>query len=616
MERWDKGHTRDRGGDSRLLLAFQRRLLRLAWRLDLWPPLYGCWRGDPLHRAGAHVEPRWTKFEMAFGGPGNLGICPVLNGSRHYGPTSPELSDPRDAIDFAFLLARSAFSQPCLHADAGGSQPNANSFQFGRSARPAGTHQPDSPVVVLVLNGSGMGSEYEMGALRTKFQRRFRHGSLMSLAMANPTIGYRNLQRKLKRWIFPVVLCLIFLAQCAWFVRTQSLTYDEPVDIAGGLEAWRDHRFELYNDHTPLARLLVSLPLLDQRWQIDLQTSSTVGWRVSRISPDPESLAERARAMNVFCGLILAFVLWATARRLFSESAANVALALYVFSPTVIANFSVATTDGAVTVLIFACAAQLLRWRARPSWERTIAMGVLLGLMLLAKFSAPVMFVLAILWMLVLKPQGLAFNPVRWNWTKVAAALAIAFFVVWAGYFFHVSRLTVHDQVLTVSFPHRANVVYKPVRNRMNFSILVPAGEYLEGFRTVVRHNRHGMPAYLFGEASKSGGWRSYYPAVMLLKWPVITLLLFAASLLLLLLGKIPAPRGIWVVASFPAVYLGFAIFSHFDMGDRHILPVYIFVLLFAGSIWEAIRPNPVLVLVAILAISLQAADIMRYAPD
>lgn len=431
--------------------------------------------------------------------------------------------------------------------------------------------------------------------------------------LSNPASTWR---RKWKRVLVPAALGLVFFAQCAWFVRTQSLTYDEPVDIAGGLEAWRQHRFELYNDHTPLARLLTTLPLLDRGWQVDLQTSSTVGWRVSRIAPDPESLAHRARAVNVLCGLVLGILLWAITRRLFSASAANLALALYVFSPTVLANFSVATTDGAIALMLFACVAQLLRWRAKPSWSRTMGMGVLLGLMLLAKFSAPVMFLLALAWMLVLKPQALALDPRRWNWNKTAAALAIALVVVWAGYFFHVSRLKLHDGELVVSYPNRADLVYKPIRSSMNFSILLPAGEYLEGFRTVVRHNRHGMPSYLFGEASKTGGWKSYYPAVMLLKWPLITLLLFGIGISLLIIGKTPVPRGLWIIVSFPGTYLAFAIFSHFDLGDRHILPVFIFVLLFAGSVWEAVRFRRLFIAIVISAVVLQAADILRYAPD
>src|SRR5512144_3188726 len=73
------------------------------------------------------------------------------------------------------------------------------------------------------------------------------------------------------RWLFPALLMAAYAAQCAWFIRTQSLTYDEPVHIAEGLDAWRYGRFEQYNDHPPMARLWCSLPLLDQKWQVEIQ---------------------------------------------------------------------------------------------------------------------------------------------------------------------------------------------------------------------------------------------------------------------------------------------------------------------------------------------------------
>ena len=73
------------------------------------------------------------------------------------------------------------------------------------------------------------------------------------------------------RWLFPALLALVYVVQCAWFIRTQSLTYDEPVHIAEGLEAWRHGRFEQYNDHPPLARLWCALPLLNPKWQIEVR---------------------------------------------------------------------------------------------------------------------------------------------------------------------------------------------------------------------------------------------------------------------------------------------------------------------------------------------------------
>src|SRR5215470_13508223 len=104
--------------------------------------------------------------------------------------------------------------------------------------------------------------------------------------------------------VLPWVLFAAYFFQCAWFIRTQSLTYDEPVHIAEGLDAWREGRFEQYNDHPPLARLLCALPLRNPKWQIDLEQLPE-GFRIHHVSPDPMALAWRARWMNVLLGVVL-----------------------------------------------------------------------------------------------------------------------------------------------------------------------------------------------------------------------------------------------------------------------------------------------------------------------
>jgi 4-amino-4-deoxy-L-arabinose transferase-like glycosyltransferase len=430
------------------------------------------------------------------------------------------------------------------------------------------------------------------------------------------TQGQGELQRdRPLRTLLPWMLFLAYVLQCTWFLRTQSLTYDEPVHIAEGLDAWRHGRFEQYNDHPPLARLLCALPLLNEKWQIDVQQLEH-GFHVPRITIDPEALAWRARAANVGLGMLLAWLLWSKARETFSEGAANVALALFVFSPTVIANFSVATTDGAMTLMTFATAIHLVRWRRYPSGGRSCLLGVILGLLLLSKFSSPPIFVAAILGMLLLRADGLHANPLNYNWARTMSAVLVASLVLWAGYFFHISHLTIRHGTLTATFPHWNHPIQKAVRTQVNLSVFIPAGEYFDGLRTVARHNSHGQPAFFLGQVSQTGGWRSYYPTVILLKWPVLVLLLFALTLFLCLRGTIPVPSNFLVLASFPAVYFGFAVFSRFNMGDRHILPIYPFVVLLAGGIWHAARRGGALKVLLVITIMLQAADSSRFAPN
>jgi Dolichyl-phosphate-mannose-protein mannosyltransferase len=416
---------------------------------------------------------------------------------------------------------------------------------------------------------------------------------------------------------FPIVvllLCTAFVAECVWFIHTQSFTYDEPVHVAAGLDAWRNSRFQMWNDHPPLARLWCALPLLNEKWEIHVYGLPD-GFRTDQISPDPEALAWRARAMNVVFGLTLGLLLWNTARKMFSSGAAILALALFVSSPAVIAHFSLATTDGAATLFIFLTAVFLLRWRASPSLANTICFGVVLGALLLSKFSTPVILVIALLWMLILIREEIVSKPWKWNWGKTLIALLLALVTVWAGYFFHVSRLTLHDHELITTFPNRPPVVYEGVKSNLNFSIPVPAGEYLEGFRSLIRHNRFGQIAFFLGRISRRG-FKFYFPVAILLKWPIIMLMLFAVAAVLAKRKLVHLPSGWWVMMSFPLVYLGFAIFSRFDIGDRHVLPIYPFMLLLACSMWEYAKTHRVLARLVVIAVLLQAVDTLRYAPD
>ncbi len=222
--------------------------------------------------------------------------------------------------------------------------------------------------------------------------------------------------------MIPALLILVFLVQCAWFIRTQSLTVDEPVHILAGLEGWHHDVFVQWNDHPPLARLWCTLPLLNPKWTARVVPKVFAYGDAVLVGPDPVAMANRARPMNIVFGLILAAVLWFTARAAFSVGAANLALALFALSPSMIANFSMVTTDGVAAVFVFATAVYLVRWKRNPSIGRTVMLGVILGLLLLSKFSTPVMYALAIFWMLVTKPDVLfVANPRRWNWGKPGA---------------------------------------------------------------------------------------------------------------------------------------------------------------------------------------------------
>jgi len=414
------------------------------------------------------------------------------------------------------------------------------------------------------------------------------------------------------RWILPTALCMLFVAQCAWFINTQSLSNDEPLHMVAGLDAWRYHRFERWNDHPPLVFLLCALPLLLNHTELDIQPEAKY---FDGIKPNPEAVAWAARPVIVLLGVLLGVLLWITARRLFSEGAANFALGLFAFSPSLIANFSITCNDGAVALITFVTAMQVVYWKRTQSWGRTIALGLILGALLATKFSTPVLFALALALVLILKPGGVSWKPQKWNWRKAIAMIAIAFVFVWGTYFFHWTKVSVKDGFVTVSSPNRTKAATGDMHRHLNLTMYLPAGEYVEGMGRVANHLNLGHPTFFLGQVSVGKGWKSYFPVVVLLKWPTVVLAIFLTAVVLGFLKRIQFPPDLLIFSLFPALYFLLAIFSKVDLGERHILLVYPVALLYAAALWHyARRRRAVLTLLVALVVA-NAADTLRYAP-
>jgi Dolichyl-phosphate-mannose-protein mannosyltransferase len=423
----------------------------------------------------------------------------------------------------------------------------------------------------------------------------------------------RSTSSRRTTWIIPTFLCLVFVTQCAWFINTQSLSNDEPLHIIAGLEAWRYHRFERWNDHPPLVFLLETLPLLAGNADIDIQPDARMA---DAIRPRPEIVAWEGRSLNVFLGVMLALFLWFTARKYFSEGAANFALALFAFSPSLIANFSITCNDGAVALVTFGTAWQLVHWRKEPTWGRTIALAIVLGALLSTKFSTPALFVLALALVLILKPDRVAWHPREWNWRQALVILALSFTTVWGVFFFHSTKVTVRDNMVTASSPNRTKAATGALHVPVNLTIYIPAGEYIEGMGRVANHLKNGHPSYLLGQIKKSGGWKSYFPIVVALKWPPVVLALLLTAVVLIAANRIRIPQALQLMCVFPAFYFLVAIFSKVDLGERHILLVYPFALLCSAALWQFAQRYRAVLILLIVMVAANAVDTLRYAPD
>src|SRR5262245_51448368 len=357
-------------------------------------------------------------------------------------------------------------------------------------------------------------------------------------------------RRHARHALVPIACCVGFALQCLWFIDTQSLTYDEPAHIIAGLDAWRHGRFEQWNDQPPLGRLLLTAPLMFgsvTRWQLENRGPSGANFWTVEVRPEPIGLAWRTRLINVALGLLLAALLWSTARRLFSNGAANLALALFACSPALIAHFSLATVDGLAALSFFAAAVACARWREHPSWRQTVVVGLALGVFLVSKFSAPPLVLLALALMILSGSAGERAARV----SKAAIEIVLALMVVWGTYQWHVGPVTFRNGSLAGPYA-RDQYVIVPVDRPLNVTLTLPAPEFITALGGVAQHGVRGQPTFLLGEVKRSGGWRRYFPVVVWLKWPPTLWLLAAAAVTLLVTGRVRPPNEFRAVMIFP----------------------------------------------------------------
>jgi hypothetical protein len=130
---------------------------------------------------------------------------------------------------------------------------------------------------------------------------------------------------------------------------------------------------------------------------------------------------------------------------------------------------------------------------------------------------------------------------------------------------------------------------------------------YSQGFLLGQGKAQH-RPAFLAGRFSDTGWWY-YFPVVILLKTSITLLALCAGSLTLCIIRWKTFFAGKMFILVPIAIYLGVAMTSRINIGLRHILPIYPFLLLLAGGAVAAlqarVRPAFLLVLLIPAAVEL-----------
>jgi 4-amino-4-deoxy-L-arabinose transferase-like glycosyltransferase len=330
--------------------------------------------------------------------------------------------------------------------------------------------------------------------------------------------------------------------------------------IEGGVYNYEDQ-------HPPLARVTAAfgLRLAGSHWARDPDMSREGQHLLGYGNRYWRNLFFARLAMLPFFWLE-AVVVFLWARRIAGSGAALFGTLIFTTTPPILGHAGLATTDTALCAFTGAAALCSLYWAEKPNWLRSIALGVTAALAILSKFSA--LPFLAVVWLAMFSWHLWLQRP---GWRKAVRQVAagipgwmlsagVAALLIWSAYRFTIGPVWYLQPWLG---------------NR------IPAPAFFRGLWSVWEHNREGHLAYLLGRLSWNGFWY-YYPVVTVVKTPVATLLLFTLAFLMPFRNR-AVPFAIGTPVAFMAGVLGVAMFTHINIGVRHILPVYTGFAICAG---------------------------------
>ncbi|TMQ99121.1 phospholipid carrier-dependent glycosyltransferase [Actinomadura soli] len=358
----------------------------------------------------------------------------------------------------------------------------------------------------------------------------------------------------------------------------QSPTIDEPVYVAAGVIYLTEHDLRPNAEHPPLGKLLIGAgavltgPRPGPAFTGDQQAA---GRRLLYESGnDAQGLLLAARLPVIALTLLFGLVVFAFARDLTGPAGGLAALALYAFSPDVIAHGSLATLDVPMAGFLLTSAWLLWRARRRPRLFLPLA-GAALGAAVATKMSAlpavPVLLglVVASVWSARGSSGRRIVDGVAW----AAGAGLVAMAVVWASYLVVDPRLrwTAPPGVPDIDGPRGLAAAWMPFPE-----------PFRDGMRVQFGFEDLRWTGFLFGEVYIGSRWY-YLPAALLVKTPLGMLAMWTAGIAALFAVARLRPAALYVLVP-AAVLLGAAMTGARDLGVRYAIAVPMFLAVAAGA--------------------------------
>lgn len=411
-------------------------------------------------------------------------------------------------------------------------------------------------------------------------------------------------------WLCVAALLTVHLCLGIDAARRLTVTHDEYWHLPAGVAAWRSGRFDADNLNPPLTRMWDALPLVFTSARVDSTVPAGDAFRLGDtfLSANREQYDHYltlARSMNVLFSVLTGALLANWANGLFGPKSALLVAALWAFCPTALAHGALVTPDMGGTCLFAGALFCTWRFANRPTWANALAVGVLLGLAQLAKFTNLLLFPLCVATWILVRVRCRTVPVAGWRdalgrWV-VAAALSLA--VLNAGYLFHGSFSRLDSFKFQSRAIGRVSELLRPVSG---LPVPLPR-DYLEGLDRQRQIMEGPHPVYLEG-AWRLDGFPDYYARALAYKLPHATEgLLILAALYLAFPARLPRMGRVqWMLLLPVLVVAGVASSISMQLGVRYVLPALAVLFVWGSQAarwleWRRFRVRTLLLVLLIL---------------
>ncbi len=430
------------------------------------------------------------------------------------------------------------------------------------------------------------------------------------------------------------LLIIAHLALLATSAARKSHTSDEPFHLARGMAALLTGDFRTSVAHPPIINMMSALPVV-LAYDFQIPTEHPV-WTNSqeykapvrkialaehflRENPHYRSIVFLGRVPVMVLSAVLALVLYIFAARRFGTASGLMAMALYVFSPTMLAHARLTTTDTGAALFTLLFAMFFCRYLERPRYHNLALTAAAFGLAQLSKYSS-VLLIPAVPLVLIIERKRLrekkeelkksGYKTACPGWVPASLLVYIGgALVLWAGYGFEVRgfhELAVPENIASLGTP---GLFVKQTMVKALAFLNPPPPTYFFGLsETLLDTAAHPKPLYFLGNISKEGWWY-YYPVLFLIKEPLALLALVVVGAATFRKAPSFSRPEKTVALTITMIFLfTFMFLNQKNIGIRHLLPLYPFLFLWLSRL-AAVRarrgalPLGAWILVAALAV-------------